>query len=163
MKHTAKIAFTFLAALLVSTGAVADGGGHLKLTTTVQKEQVTLADDGKEERELVDASTVVPGESVVYTITFENVSGEAAENVTITNPVPSNLTYEPGSAFGPGADIQFSVDGGTQYDAPDALTVTEDGEVRTAQPEDYTHIRWVMNENLAAGAQGEARFRARLN
>ena len=74
-----------------------------------------------------------------------------------------NLTYEPGTAYGPGSEIQFSVDGGREYGAPEALTITEDGEVRGAQPEDYTHIRWVMNDELAAGAQGVARFSARLN
>jgi uncharacterized repeat protein (TIGR01451 family) len=149
-------------ALLVSV-AFAQGGDHLKLTTIVQKEQITINETGEQKKELVAASTVVPGESVVYTITFENVSSESAEQVTITNPVPENLTYEVGSAFGPGTVIEFSVDGGVTYGAANELTVTENDEVRAAQPEDYTHIRWVMQDDLEVGAQGVARFRARLN
>ena len=160
MKHRMKIAIAAVAFLFT---AVANAADDVQITTVVQKVEVTTDASGATQRELVEATTVVPGDSVVYTITFENTGDQAAENVTITNPVPANLTYEPGTAFGPGSEIQFSVDGGREYGAPEALTVTEDGEVRTAQPEDYTHIRWVMSDDLAAGAQGVARFSARLN
>ena len=71
--------------------------------------QVTTDATGATQRDLVQATTVVPGDSVVYTITFENFGDQAAENVTITNPVPANLTYELGTACGPGSAIQFSV------------------------------------------------------
>jgi len=162
MKNLLTKTLLLTTALFVSV-AFAQGGGHLKLTTTVQKEQITTSETGEQTKKLVAASTVVPGDSVVYTIKFENVSSESAEHVTITNPVPENLTYEAGSAFGPGTLIEFSVDGGETYGAADELTVTENGEVRAAQPQDYTHIRWVMQDDLAIGAQGIARFRARLN
>ena len=169
MKNFMKYTLILVASLFVSIAyaqvSVAYGQeqGHLKLTTIVQKEEVVLTDTGERKSELVAAASVVPGDSVVYTITFENVSNEVAENVTIVNPVPENLTYEPGSAFGPGAEIEFSVDGGVIYGAPENLTVIENDEVRTAQAEDYTHVRWVMQDDLAVGAQGIARFRARLN
>lgn len=163
MKKLSSAILTIVVASLLASVAYAEGGGHLKLTTKVQKEQLTTTDTGEQKKELVAATTVLPGDSVVYTIAFENVSDEPAENVTITNPVPQNLTYEMGSAFGPGAVIEFSVDGGTIYAAAADLTVAENGEIRTAQPEDYTHIRWVMQDDLAAGARGIARFRARLN
>ena len=162
MKYLTKYTLTLLATLFLSA-AFAQEEGHLKLTTTVQKEQVTVTESGEEKRELVAAALVVPGEIVLYTITFENVSQETAENVTITNPVPDNLTYEAGSAFGPGSVIQFSIDGGQEWGLADELTVSENGELRAAQPKDYTHIRWVMQNDLEVGAQGVARFRARLN
>jgi uncharacterized repeat protein (TIGR01451 family) len=162
MKNLTKLVIT-LTAVMFAASAFAQDAAHLKLTTVVHKEEVVTADNGEEKKELVAATTVVPGDSVIYTITFENVSPESAENVTITNPVPANLTYEVGSAFGPGAVIEFSVDGGAVYGAANSLTITENGETRNARPEDYTHIRWVMQSDLAAGAQGVARFRARLN
>ena len=108
------------------------------------------------------ADTVVPGESVGYTITFTNISDDAADNVVITNPIADSLTYVEGSAFGPGAEIQFSVDNGKTFADREALTVTEEGVVRAASAEDFTHIRWVMQQELAAGAQGVARFSAVL-
>ena len=104
----------------------------------------------------------MPGEKVVVTTTFQNISGESADNVVITNPISNELIYVDGSAFGPGTDIEFSVDGGQTFAAAADLTVTEDGVTRSADANDFTHIRWVMREELAAGAQGVARFSAVL-
>ncbi len=148
--------------LALSLQAVAQEQGHLNVTTTVQKQEVTVNDSGEAETRLVAADTVVPGESVVYTITFQNISDEPAANVVITNPISEDLTYVYGSAFGPGTVIQFSTDGGQNYAAADELTVIDDGVSRPAGPDDFTHIRWVMQNELAVGAQGTARFTAVL-
>lgn len=137
--------------------------GHLNVRTVVQKEEVIVTDTGETERNLVPADTVVPGDDVVYTITFTNVSDESAENVVITNPISENLTYVQGSAFGPGAVIEFSVDNGESFAPPDELMVAANGEQRPADEKDFTHVRWTMQNELQAGAQGMARFKARLN
>ncbi len=148
--------------LALSLQAVAQEQGHLNVTTTVQKQEVTVNDSGEAETRLVAADSVVPGESVVYTITFQNISDETAANVVITNPISEDLTYVDGSAFGPGTVIQFSTDGGQNFAAADELTVSDDGVSRPAGPDDFTHIRWVMQNELAVGAQGTARFTAVL-
>ncbi len=148
--------------LVLSVAAHAQEQGHLNVQTVVQKEVTTVNDAGETETSLVPAETVVPGENVVYTITFRNISDEPAENVVITNPIADSLTYIEGSAFGPGTDIQFSVDGGQTFAGRGELTVTEDGAARAAQAKDFTHIRWVMTQELAVGAQGTARFSAKL-
>jgi len=149
--------------MLALSGAVfSEEQGHLNVRTVVQKEEVTVSPAGEKETKLVPAATVVPGERVVYTITFQNISTEPADNIVITNPISGELTYVDGSAFGPGAEIQFSVDGGQTYASRDELTVTENGETRQAAAEDLTHVRWVMQTELAAGAQGMARFAAVL-
>ena len=149
--------------LFASTAlAMAQGQGHLDLQTTVQKQEVIVNEAGESETRLVPAELVVPGESVIYTITFRNVGTEPADNVVITNPIAENLMYVDGSAFGPGMDIQFSVDGGVTFAAANELTIVEDGEVRDAQASDFTHVRWVMQNDLPAGAQGTARFAAIL-
>ncbi len=148
--------------LALSLQAVAQEQGHLNVTTTVQKQEVTVNDSGEAETRLVAADSVVPGESVVYTITFQNISDEPAANVVITNPISEDLTYVDGSAFGPGTVIQFSTDGGQNFAAADELTVIDEGVSRPAGPHDFTHIRWVMQNELAVGAQGTARFTAVL-
>ncbi len=150
-------------AMLVALPAIAQEQGHLNVRTVVQKVEVTISDSGESEQRLVAADTVVPGDVVVYTITFTNTSDQTAENIVITNPISGELTYVEGSAFGPGTSIEFSVDGGQTFAAAGDLTVTEDGEVRAARAADFTHIRWVMQNELQAGAQGLARFRARLD
>lgn len=154
---------TLIASTFFALAAFAQEQGHLNVRTVVQKEEVTVNDSGETERNLVPTDTVVPGDDVVYTITFTNISDESAENVVITNPISDNLTYLQGSAFGPGTVIEFSVDNGQSFAAPDELIVGTNGETRPAQVEDFTHVRWTMQNELEAGAQGMARFRARLN
>jgi uncharacterized repeat protein (TIGR01451 family) len=148
--------------LIISFSAAAMAEGTVDVRTVVQKEEVTVNEDGETVRKLVDADVVVPGETVFYTITFRNVGTEPADNVVITNPIADSLVYIDGSAFGPGTDIQFSVDGGQTFARVDGLTVVEDGVERKATTSDYTHVRWVMNNDLEAGAQAVARFAAVL-
>lgn len=162
MKNTSLLGLLLCIALSGGT-AVAQEQGRLDVRTVVQKEQVTVDENGEQRTELVDAATVVPGDEVVYTVTFSNVSDEPAENVVITNPLPAELTYVTGSAFGPGAEIVFSVDGGKTFAPADKLAVTENGAERPARPEDFTHIRWIMQNEFGGGDQGLAQFRARLN
>ncbi|MGB5625808.1 MAG: hypothetical protein WBM61_08760, partial [Woeseiaceae bacterium] len=65
-----------MSAILIVSGAaaLAQEQGHLDVQTTVQKEEVIVNEAGESETRLVAAEVVVPGESVVYTITFTNVS-----------------------------------------------------------------------------------------
>lgn len=146
----------------ISLSAAAMADGSLDVRTTVQKEEVIVNDAGEETRQLVAADLVVPGESVFYTITFKNVGEESADNVVITNPIAENLTYIDGSAFGPGTEILFSADGGITFAAAGELTVEQDGQRRAATADDYTHVRWVVSNDLEPGAQGTARFAAIL-
>lgn len=154
--------FVSVILIIFLSAAAAQVQGHLDVQTIVQKEEVVVNDTGESEKRLVPAEVVVPGESVFYTITFTNVSAEPADNVVITNPIAEDLMYIDGSAFGPGMDILFSVDGGETFAAANELTVAEDGEVRDADAADFTHVRWVMQNDLEAGAQGTARFAAVL-
>lgn len=154
---------TALSVVALSTTVLAQESGHLNVRTIVQKEEVTIGADGNPQRRLVDASKVVPGDEVVYTVSFANISDEPAENVVITNPLPAELSYVDGSAFGPGTEVQFSVDGGQSFAAASELKVLDDGNQRPASAADFTHIRWVITNEIAPGAQGIAQFRARLN
>ncbi len=147
----------------LSFAVFAQEEGSLDVHTVVQKEEVVVNENGESENRLVAVESVVPGERVFYTITFTNVGDEPADHVVITNPIATELTYVEGSAFGPGMDVQFSVDGGATFAVAAELTVTENGETRAAGPEDFTHIRWVMQGELNTGSQGTARFAAVLN
>ncbi len=160
--RTMKSILSVMLLLAIGTTAIAQDQGHLNVRTVVQKEQVSVNEAGDAKTELVAADTVTPGEKVIYTITFRNIGDEPADNVIITNPISGDLLYVDGSAFGPGTDIQFSIDGGQTFANASELAVTEDGVKRSAGAADFTHIRWVMQQELAAGAQGIARFTAVL-
>ncbi len=162
MKISYVIGFAFLM-FFSSANAISQEQGHLNVTTLVQMEKVSVGDDGERQTRLVSADTVVPGDVVIYTTTVENISDEAADNIVVTTPVPKHLSYVAGSAFGPGMRIEFSIDGGVNYASAEDLTVDDDGQPRAATADDFTHIRFVMQDDLAAGAQSIARFSARLN
>ena len=102
-----------LALLLASFVAIAqETAGTIQIQTTADVEIIETDANGETVTRLEPASKVVPGDIVIYTVSFSNTGSEPAENVVITNPVPRHMEYVDGTAFGPGADISFSIDGG---------------------------------------------------
>ncbi len=152
-------------ALAVTTSAGAWSAGEIELRNTVEKVEVFVNADGEEERRLVPATSVVPGDELRYTILFENVSADVtvdAGSVVITNPIPDSTTYVEGSAFGAGTVIEFSADGGESWGDPDSLVIVEDAGERLAEPDDYTHVRWTLGPALDPGQTGSVFFRVKL-
>ena len=154
-----------LALCALASASAQQGGdpaqGNLELTTVVEKVVEVKQGDGATKTALVPVDVALPGDEVVYTVSFKNVSKQAADNIRITNPIPSEMRYLASSAFGPGSEVLYSVDGGLTYGAPKELMVkADDGSRRMADASDYTHIRWVLKAPLDAGAKGFARFRA---
>jgi uncharacterized repeat protein (TIGR01451 family) len=170
LRHSARSVWVALALCGLASAAaqqssdVAGGnaaGGNLELSTVVEKVVEVKQGDGATKTDLVPVDVALPGDEVVYTVSFENVGKQAADNIRITNPIPSEMRYLANSAFGPGSDVLYSVDGGLTYGSPKELTVkADDGSARVADAADYTHIRWLMKAPLDAGAKGFARFRA---
>ena len=100
-------------------------------------------------------------DQLIVSVRFTNSSDRILDSIRITSPIPPDLRYLPNSASGPGADVLFSVDNGRSFGGPEELTLQDsDGNVRVADPADYTHVRWVLRAPLDAGASGVARFRA---
>ena len=151
----------FGTSVLAQEAGEAPRRGSLEVQTVVQKLQEQLDENGERTTDLVAVDTAVPGDEVVYTVTFTNVGVEAAENILITNPIPPQMRYVSGTAFGPGSDVEYSADGGTTWGRPAALRVaTDSGAERPAEADDYTHIRWALNAPLEVGERSFARFRA---
>lgn len=148
------------AALLLLSGSAA---AAVTLVHTVEKVVEVTAEDGTVTTELLPADRVVPGDELRYTIVFTNDGDSAVDagTIVITNPLPAELEYLPGTAFGAGTDIQFSVDGET-FGTPDALTIVVDGVETQAPASAYTAIRWSFGPALAPGASGHVSFGARL-
>ena len=134
----------------------------LELATRIERIVPTDGRDATAARtQLVPAGVPSPGDELVITVTFANVSAGVLDGVKITQPIPPNLRYVDGSAIGPGAEVLYSVDGGLTYGQPNELAVVAaDGTRRAASADDYTHVRWLLRAPLEAGARGFARFRA---
>jgi len=135
---------------------------ELKTTGEVEKEVVN--DKGEKTKTLVAAADtkVIPGTEVIWTVTAKNACKESSDKVVITNPVPEHMTLVPGSVFGAGADVTYSVDGKT-FAPAGKLTVTENGATRAARAEEYRQIRWEFKNPIPAGSSAFGRFRATLN
>jgi uncharacterized repeat protein (TIGR01451 family) len=106
---------------------------------------------------MVPATRLSQGQVVYYTVRITNPTPVFANKVQVSQLIPANTSYVPGSAAGPGADIEFSIDGGQTFSRPETLKQS-DG--TRAPPERYTHIRWSLRNPLAPGATALARFRA---
>jgi uncharacterized repeat protein (TIGR01451 family) len=160
------IAMAMLAtALLASTAAWAQKKDMIELKTSAQVEVVKKNDKGDKTVTLVDAAkgTKVPGDIVLFTTTYTNMGKNPADAVVITNPVPEHTFYVADSAAGANTRIDFSVDGGKTYAAPDKLTLKDkSGMTRKAMAADYTNIRWILTKPLPAGSTGSVSFKTKI-
>lgn len=153
-----KISATLLLILFTSQALAA-----IELKTVSEIEITEIDDKGKKTVKRVPAKRVVPGTAVIYTITATNKGDKPAENIIVKDPVPNNMTYIEGSAFGAGTVITFSVDGGKKYDTPEKLIVKDaKGKPRRATADDYTHIRWTFQFKLKPGEAAPVWFKAKL-
>jgi uncharacterized repeat protein (TIGR01451 family) len=112
----------------------------------------------------VAAERIGAGDEVYYTIRVSNPGRAPVREVVVTKRLPYGMLYARGSAVGPAADVQFSVDGGATFAPASQLDVAPPGQARRrAGPADYTHVRWRLRYPLAAGATALLRFRATLS
>ncbi len=138
--------------------ALAGGNAFAKPTVALKLVGVILEKNanGKITAIPVDSTPAKPGESIRYTITASNTSGEIAKKFVPTGRIPSGTQYEPGSSTiaAPG-HIEFSLDNGkTWSEKPMARVKQPDGSMamKPADPATYTNIRWISGKDLAAHA-----------
>lgn len=134
--------------------------GCIELKAVAEVQEAYVDERGNPATRLVPAAKVVPGDEVTWTIVANNVCTTPAGDVAITNPVPQHMRYVGSSAFGPGAQIVFSLDGST-FAAPEALVVAEaDGSQRQARADEYSAIRWVLPRAMGPSESLMVRYRA---
>lgn len=149
-------------ALVCLHGAVAaEEPAEIETDLIAEVRQAVLSASGREVQRLVPATTLEQGQVIYYTVRIHNPTPVVARDVAVVRRIPENTVYVAGSAIGPGADIEFSADGGQTFARASQLNVaTPLGGTRRAVPEDYTHIRWRLKYPLAADAVALARFQA---
>ena len=108
-----------LAALLLPMAAFAKP--LVSVSITAEKE-VAVVKNGQKVTKKVAATKINPGDVIFYTLNFINSGDEAATNAVLDDPIPQGTVYLPGSAFGAGAEITFSIDGGKSFTKPSLLT-----------------------------------------
>ena len=157
MRHLTLV-FIASASLMASMSASA-----LTAKQSVEKEVVVQMPDGTESVSRAPAELVIPGERVVYTLSFTNDDAAPATDLVLTMPVPSEIKYMEGSATTEGASLVYSADGGKTFTTrTDLRALGTDGSVQTATAEDITHIRWTVAGPVAVGETGNLSFKGVL-
>lgn len=143
--------------------AAPEAAAGLQLKTDAFREVEVTGKGGKKEKQLQALTRALPGQEVIYVITYRNTGTKPAEKVVVNNPVPKGLAYQSGSAQGNGTLAEVSVDGGKQYGQLEALRITgADGKPRAAKAEDVTHVRWTVAAAVKPGSEGKVTYRALL-
>ena len=153
MRH---LLFSLAACAAVSALPLA---AHAALKTEVFVEKTAVDPEGVAKTTRRPAGQVVPGDQVVYVITFVNEAAKPAEGVTITNPLPAGLTYA-----GPAEGVPplVSADGAT-FAPLSLLTVRRaGGAVAPAQAADVSQLRWTLASPIPAAGQVRLTYRAIL-
>ena len=141
--------------LALAAPAAAQNGGVV-LNSDVLVERTSTAPDGQTRVTLEEPRTVVPGDTLVFVLRYQNAGAQPATNFVITNPLPQAVRFTGATDQG----ASFSVDGGRHWGDLNALRIREaDGTMRAARPEDVTHVRWAFAQPIRAGESGRLMFR----
>jgi uncharacterized repeat protein (TIGR01451 family) len=149
--------------ILLMPGYALSEDGPVKFSNKAFKQVIKTNSKGEKEFSYVEPTIVVPGDVILYSITFENIGKEPVSNIVVNDPVPNNSKYRMNSATGKNTKITFSIDGGKNFGDPKDLVVKDKaGKSWVAKPEQYTHIRWVYGKSLAPGEKGEVSFKTAI-
>ena len=163
MKYRGTVILLSLVLLVLSSQAIANA--KITLEVSSEKEMLQMI-NGKEIKKRVAAKSVEPGNVLFFVLSYRNAGDEKATKVVFNNPIPENVIYVPGSAGGKKSDISFSIDNGKTFNKPALLTyeiADENGKKikKQASPEQYTHVRWVVEEILP-GKRGSLEFQVQV-
>lgn len=161
-----EIYLTGLILICLSLPSLSMAANALEIKIKAEKIAVIVKDGKKIERN-VSTKKFQPGDTIIYTITYNNKSGEPAKDAVIDDQIPKGTTYLHDSASGAGADITFSIDGGKTFKKPTLLvyqveTVKGGKEQRVASPDQYTDIRWTLPLIPPQGS-GKVTFKTMVN
>jgi uncharacterized repeat protein (TIGR01451 family) len=140
--------------------AEASGSGPLETSIEIARLEIVEGPDGDETRRWVPAGRLNTGDEVHYTVRVRNPGKQAVDAVVVTKRLPFGVRYLRGSATGPAAEVQFSVDGGKTFATPEALAGAGKKGQRKSLENDYTHVRWVLSKPLGPESTALLRFRA---
>jgi uncharacterized repeat protein (TIGR01451 family) len=141
----------------------AQAKNSIELKSEAFQEKEEAKADGSKEKKVVPVVKVVPGEEVLYVITYKNTGKEPATNVVVTNPIPKHMSYRNAEATAVEMP-EVSVDGGKVFGELTKLKIKDKlRKMRPALPGDVTHVRWKVVGAVQPNSEGKVRLRAVLN
>ena len=156
MKNTI---FSVLLFGLISVPALAEG------LLVEQRAEVVVSvelETGEMVEERRPADLVRPGETVIYTVHYNNTLDDAAENIVLQMQVPDEMVFVAGSAEHAGVTTLYSFDGET-YAMWEELMAAGGDEAESVSSAEVRAIKWVFTEPVQANTEDEISFRAVLS
>ena len=120
--------------------------------------KVVTGVDGKEQ--LLDASSVKPGDVLEYRATYTNHTGKTVSGLVADLPIPEGLEYLPRSAK-PGAALVKAATKDGAYAAEPLMRKAANNKTEPVPYSDYRALRWTLGQ-LPAGGETAVTARARV-
>jgi uncharacterized repeat protein (TIGR01451 family) len=145
-----------LALMLLLMPGVAQAANDVVLSSAVFLEKTVSDTHGRAKIILESPKVVVPGDRLVFILSYFNAGAKPAADFIVTNPLPGAVSFQ-----GTADDAaEVSINGGHSWGALATLRVRDrDGSMRSARMEDVTHVRWPMRRPIAPGGKGKLSFR----
>lgn len=143
------------AAALVTLGmpAAAQAAEAVQFASNVFVERFTPVPGGGMNRTVERADRLKAGDRVIFDV---NWKGSRNREFTVTNPMPRSVAFQRSAD----SSEDVSIDGGRSWGKLADLRVREaDGRLRSASPEDVTHLRWRVPTTLAQRGTGQLTYR----
>lgn len=135
----------------------------ISMSSTALKEEIIIKDGKKTVIESVIKSAI-PGDTILYKNLINNDGNKTTQKLTVTNPMPTNLTYKANSAAcSVACDITFAINGSKEFKDPNELYVIQNKTKRLAKPSEYTAIRWSLKKSLKPSEKAFVSYKATLN
>ena len=151
-----------MALLLAASVVPSAAAGGLVATQTIERQVRVSQSDGEVVIRWEPAGRASPGDHLRYSMTWRNETGQAADNVVLSVPVPAEMKYLENSASADGVLVTYSADGGASFAPRGSLTISADGATRSALSEEITHLRWSFVDAIPPDTEGVLRFSAVL-
>src|ERR1035437_5829094 len=112
--------FVVVAGLLVTASSVW-AKPQMSISITTSKEVMETV-NGVKLNTSVPVQSAVSGDTLTFTIYYNNIGNETATNAVVDNPISSETSYIDNSVTGASADISFSIDAGKNFKKASDLT-----------------------------------------
>lgn len=157
--------------LLVVGGAAAFAQRQYIRTQASGRPEIKVMLSGAVERNasrlpVEKVSSVVPGETLDWTITSQNEGSAPAHDYKTVGQIPQGTTFIAGSASADGsANVTYSIDNGQSYSAQPTIEEKQlDGSTKRvpAPVSMYTQVRYEWADALADGGKLVASYKVRV-
>ena len=122
-----------------------------KKVVAVVLTQSKVVKDAQGREQLVDASSVKPGDVVEYRVTYTNNTGKPVTGLVADLPIPEGLEYQPRSAK-PGSGLVQAATKDAVFGSEPLMRKAAGNKAEPVPYADYRSLRWTLGQLPANGS-----------